>query len=158
MDDIEFIRTIREAFRDAKLEDGDSLNMTEYNDSSGSVERFKQLAVNDERDNWQKIDDKTLEQFTVTFSFTNWKGFRFYLPAYMIWGISHPESDSIIGWNTIYALDPDRILDLYGRAVDKILSKDQIKAVVQFLQHCVARPDHYDADAAANLDKMRRYL
>jgi hypothetical protein len=158
IDATELIRTIREAFRDVKLEDGVSLNMTEYNDSGGSVERFKQLAVNDERDDWQRIDDKTLEEFTVTFSFTDWKGFRFYLPAYMIWMIVHPESTSIIGEHTVYALDPDRMVWLHERTVDKILSKQQIEAVVQFLRYCVDGFGYHDADAAANLGKMTKYL
>ena len=159
MNSTELLHAIREAFRNIKLEDGVSLNMTEYNDSSGMVKRFKQLAVNDERDDWQKIDDTTLEEFTVTFSFTDWKGFRFYLPAYMIWMIRHPESLCIIGDNTIYALDPDVILTLYNKTVDRILDKQQLEAVVQFLQYCVEDPGHCDADvAAANINKMRKCL
>ena len=156
IDATELIRTIREAFRDVKLEDGVSLNMTEYNDSGGSAKHFKQLAVNDERDDWQKIDDRTLEQFTVTFSFTDWKGLRFYLPAYMIWVIKHPESHCSIGEYTIYALDPDGMVWLHERTVDKILNKQQLEAVVQFLQYCVEDLGYCDVDAAANLGKMKR--
>ena len=158
MDNTELINVIREAFREVKLEDGVSLNMTEYNDSGGSVKEFKQLAMTDERDDWQKIDDQTLEQFTVTFCFTDWKGFRFYLPAYMIWAIKHPHSDSIIGESVIYAIDPDSKVWLYGRTVDKILNRAQLEAVIQFLQYCVETPDQCNADAAVNLDKMRKYL
>lgn len=159
MNGTDLISAIREAFRDVKLENGLSLNMTEYNDSGGSAERFKRLAVNDERDDWRNIDDKTLEEFTVTFSFTDWKGFRFYLPAYMIWAIRHPESNSIIGDNTIYALDPGRTLPLYERTVNTILNKQQLEAIVQFLQYCVEDSDHCDGvSASTNLNKMGKCL
>jgi hypothetical protein len=153
----ELIHTIREAFRAVKLEDGVSLYMTEYNDSGGSAERFKELAVDDERDDWQRIDDKTLEEFTVTFCFTDWRGFRFYLPPYMIWTIRHPESTSIIGESTIFHLDPGSISYLYEKTVDEILNKEQIAVVVQFVQYCVEVLGYRDANVVANLDKLRTY-
>ena len=158
MDSEKLICSIREAFRDVTLEDGVSLNMTEYNDSSGMVDRFRQLAATDEREDWQKIEDKTLEQFIVTFSFTDWKGFRFYLPAYMIWTIRHPDSHCIIGEFTIYALDPDKISDLYRKTVDNILNRRQIEVVAHFLQYCIEVSEGDDVDAAMNLSKLKKYL
>jgi hypothetical protein len=159
MDSTELIQAIREAFRGVKLEDGVSLNMTEYNDSGGSEKIFKQLAVDDERDDWRAIDEKTLEKFTVTFSFTDWKGFRFYLPAYMIYAITHPESTSIIGDHTVYSLNPGSILKLYGRAVDQILNRQQLEACVQFLQFCGGDSDDgIDRTAFTNLNRMKKYL
>jgi hypothetical protein len=157
IDATELIRTIQEAFRDVKLEDGVSLNMTEYYDSGGSAKHFKELAVNDERDDWLRIDGETLEKFTVTFSFTDWKGFRFYLPAYMTWAIKHPES--VVGLRTAFYLDPGSIFALKGKAVDEILNKQQIGAVVQFLQYCVEDSDHQDVKVATRrLKKMREFL
>jgi hypothetical protein len=156
MNGIELIRTIREAFRDVKLEDGISLNMTEYYDSYEAEEQFKQLAIDDECNDWQKIEDKILEKFTVTFCFTDWKGFRFYLPAYMIWTISHRGSGSVIGDHTIYALDPGNIYKLYGRTINEILNNQQMQTVIQFLQFCGDDPDYHDAKSAAtNLKRMR---
>jgi hypothetical protein len=35
------VADIREAFRGVKLEDGESLNMTEYHDSGGSAKHFE---------------------------------------------------------------------------------------------------------------------
>jgi hypothetical protein len=159
MDSQEVVRSIRDAFRGIKLEDGVSLNMTEYNDSGGSAEHFRQLAADDERDDWQAIDDKTLEKFTVTFSFTDWKGFRFYLPAYMIYALTHPESTAGIGDSTIFHLDPSSISKLYGKTLDTILSKQQLKAVVQFLEYCADDSDHHDAKVAnRRLRRMREYV
>jgi hypothetical protein len=159
MNPTELIHVIQEAFQGVKLEDGVSLNMTEYNDSSGMVEEYLRLSLDDERDDWQKIDDKTLEQFQVTFSFTDWKGFRFYLPAYMIWTIRNPESDSILGDNTIYALDPTSASKLYKKPFAEILNKQQMEAVVKFLEYCVENPVHSDDKfAATNLKRMKEYL
>jgi hypothetical protein len=160
MNSTELILTIQEAFQDVKLEDGVSLNMTEYNDSGGyKAEHYKQLAVDDERDDWQKIDDETLEKFTVTFCFTDWKGFRFYIPAYMTWAIKHPESNCVIGDFTIYALDPSSISKKNERPFDKILNKQQIEAIVLFLEHCIENDDRCDAKSAAtNLKRMKKYL
>jgi hypothetical protein len=159
MNRAELILTIRESFHDANLEDGVSLTMTEFNDSGGNYEHFKQLAKEDERNDWQKIDDETLEKFTVTFSFTDWKGFRFYLPAYMIWTINNPESNSIIGWNTVWALDPTSISKLYKKPFVEILNKQQIEVVVKFLEYCVEDTDYRDDKSAATcLKRMRKYL
>jgi hypothetical protein len=157
IDKATLLRDIQEAFRGVKLEDGVSLNMTEYWDSGGSAKHFEELAKNDERDDWQNIDGETLEQFTVTFCFTDWKGFKFYLPAYMMWTIKHPESD--IGLYTVLSLDPGSILALYGKAVDEILNRQQLEVVVRFLEYCVEYPDDYDAKTAARrLKKLREYL
>ena len=61
--------------------------MTEYFDSCETEHKFKKLARNDEKYHWYKIPEETLEEFTVTFSFTDLKGYKFYLPAYMIYTI-----------------------------------------------------------------------
>jgi hypothetical protein len=157
--DEELINAVQEAFRGVKLEDGVSLNMTEYLDSYETQERFKELAANDERDDWQKIDDQTLEAFTVVFCFTDWNGFRFYLPAYMIWTIKHPDSGSIIGDNTVWTLDPDAISHHCGRKIGEIFDERQTETIVQFLQHCVDDPDHCDDLAAARrLARWRRHI
>jgi len=110
-DEKRLIATIHQAFADVTLEDGTSLNMTEYNDSGGCRPEFKEKAKDDERHNWAAIFDPVLEQYTVTFSFTDLKGFRFYIPAYMIWAIkNHKTSDSIIADFTIDAITPDHYL------------------------------------------------
>ncbi len=64
------IALIHRAFAGVTLDDGESLNMTEYNDSGGCKPEFKERAKADERDDWTAIADETLERFTVTFCFT----------------------------------------------------------------------------------------
>ena len=105
----ELIEKIRCAFEGVELEDGVSLNMTEYNDSSGSRPEFIERSLQDERIDWSSIPDEVLEQFLVTFPFTDLKGYKFYMPAYMIWTIrNHEKSNSPIGEFTIFAIHPSR--------------------------------------------------
>ena len=155
-DEQELIDKIRAAFAGVKLEDGISLNMTEYNDSGGCMPEFKEKASDDERVDWQAIPDKTLEQFTVTFSFTDLKGFRFYIPAYMIWTIrNHKTSDSIIGCFAIYAIDPFRYL-FKTISFLRWFTADQVEAMAAFLQYAVKSDGPLDDKVAGeNLFKIR---
>jgi len=152
----ELIDQIRRAFEGVRLEDGASLNMTEYYDSGGSKSEFKRLAQHDERDDWTAIPDETLEQFTVTFSFTNLKGFRFYIPAYMIWAIrNHRTSDSIIGDFTIYAIRPSHYL-FETVPFLQWFTDAQVAAMTKFLEYAVENDDTMDGDKAKeNLAKIK---
>jgi hypothetical protein len=153
----ELIERIRAAFAGVTLEDGISLNMTEYNDSGGSMPEFKEKASDDERVDWQAIPDKTLEQFTVTFSFTDSKGFRFYMPAYMIWAIrNHRTSDSIIGDFAIYALDPSKYL-FQTIPFLRWFTADQVESMTAFLEYAVQSDGSLDDRVAReNLLKIRK--
>lgn len=152
----DLVGTIRRAFSGVRLEDGISLNMTEYNDSYGCSSEFKRMAKYDERDDWAAIPDKTLEQFTVTFCFTDLKGFRFYIPAYMIWTVRrHRESDSIIADNTIYAIDPSHYL-FETIPFRRWFTAEQINAMRRFLEYAAENADSLDAEVAReNLAKIK---
>lgn len=147
---------IRAAFENVMLEDGISLNMTEYYDSGGTVPLYKERASSDERYNWWEIPDATLEKFTVTFSFTDLQGFRFYIPAYMIWTVrNHRKSDSIIADSTIYAIDPDHYL-FRETSFQKWFTKEQVDAMVEFLSYAVRNGDTLDGEVAMeNIGKIK---
>ena len=57
----DLIAEIESAFANVRLEDGISLNMTEYNDSGGSTSKYLDRARHDERDDWRRIGDATLK-------------------------------------------------------------------------------------------------
>ena len=130
------VSEIEKNYSDIKLEDGISLNMTEYLDSYQFEKKFLELAKSDERDDWTKIPDKILEKHSETFCFTDWKGFRFYIPAYMRWCLNNSTSSNIIGDMTIYSLDIDKIEELYKKRIKEILNLSQIETVVKFLEWC----------------------
>ncbi|MDY6781636.1 MAG: DUF6714 family protein [Cyanobacteriota bacterium] len=152
----ELIDRIQNAFRDVKLGDGISLNMTEYYDSYGYYTDFAEKAKYDEREDWSLISDSTLEEFTVTFSFTDLAGTRFYLPAYTIWTIkNHRTNDSIICDLPIYALDPDR--DLFKEVgLINAFSPQQMDCIVKFLEFCIENDGTCDGEVALeNLYKIQ---
>lgn len=105
----DLIARIATAFRDTRLGDGISLNLTEFDDSGGTRPEYQQMAEEDERGDWQEIPDRTLEKFEVAFAFTDLNGYRFYLPAYMSWWIrNHLSSRSILLEVIPEAINPDR--------------------------------------------------
>jgi hypothetical protein len=150
------IDQIEGAFSGVKLDDGISLNMTEYYDSGGCMPDFKERAAGDERNDWKAIPGKTLEQFTVTFSFTDLKGFRFYIPAYMIWAVrNHRTSNSIISDFTIYAIDPLHYLFEPIPFLDWFTAS-QVAAMSAFLEYAVQNDGTLDGRVAKdNLAKIR---
>ncbi|HBO42838.1 MAG TPA: hypothetical protein DD670_02665 [Planctomycetaceae bacterium] len=152
----ELISRIREAFGHVTLGRGVSLNMTEYYDSGGCVPEFAEKAKSDERHDWTKIPDSTLERFTVTFSFTDIDGFRFYLPAYMIYTIkNHRTSDSVISDFTIYAIDTEHPL-FQDVGLLNVFSEAQLQCIISFLEYCLKNDGTCDGDVArVNLHKIR---
>jgi hypothetical protein len=151
---------IEKAFHEVKLGGGISLNMTEYLDSYRTNEKFAKLAKQDERNDWTKISDAVLEQFTVTFCFTDEQGFRFYLPAYMRWSLNNPESDNFIGDHTIYALNTKTIEELQNKKITEILNDEQTEVIVKFLNWCVFdNSDNCDSEVAMkNLQSLEKLL
>jgi hypothetical protein len=145
----DLIEEIRQAFAGVRLEDGDSLNMTEYYDYNGYLPEYKERAAFDERDDWQAIPDKTLEQFGSTFSFTDLKGYRFYLPAYMTsivreyqrviqdLGPSYRKCETFTPFNaltTISAIDPE---NYQFKTIPFLVwfTSEQVSAMVHFLEY-----------------------
>ena len=147
------IHEIEAAFDGVRLEDGISLNMTEYNDSGGSAPKYAELAKSDEREDWRRIPDETLENFTVTFCFTDLKGFRFYIPAYMRWIVrNHRTSSCIIGEFTIYALKPTHYL-FAKTSFEEWFTERQVAVILRFLRFAAGNDD---TDAARSLTKFAK--
>ena len=150
------IDKISNAFAGVRLEDGISLNMTEYHDAGGLFPEYAKKAESDERNDWSIIPEETLEKFTVTFSFTDLKGFRFYIPAYMIYTIrNYKSSDSIISDFTIYAIDPSHYL-FESTSFHNWFTQDQVTAMTEFLEFAIQSEDWLDETVAIrNLKQIK---
>ena len=150
---------IDNAFDGVVLGDGDSLNMTEYADSGGCAPEYAERAKHDERIDWRAIPNSVLEQFQVTFSFTDLLGYRFYAAPYMIWTIkNHRESDCFIADATIYAMDPTSYQFSKKRFSDWF-TPEQIYAILAFLDYCADNGDSLDDRVAVdNASAIRREL
>ena len=142
------VREIEAAFDGVRLDGGISLNMMEYYDSGGSMSKYAEKAKSDEREDWRRIPDETLEQFTVTFAFTDLSGFRFYLPAYMRWTVrNHRTSSSIIADHTIYALTPTHYR-FEKTPFIKWFTERQLGVILRFLEFAAANGETLDAAIA----------
>lgn len=154
----ELLDQIHHAFAGVKLDDGTSLNMTEYNDSGGCMPEFLERARCDERDDWTKIPDTTIEQFTVTFSFTDLKGFRFYIPAYMSWTVrNYGSSDSIVADFTVYAIDPKHYL-FENTSFCSWFTVEQIAVMKRFLEFAARSETLDEVVAKTNLTKIQKQI
>lgn len=114
--------------------------MTEYLDSAGCAPAYASLVRKDETEDWHKIDGKTLESFTVTFSFTDLKGYRFYLPAYMIWAVKKLWSGSIIIDHMIYSINP-KSHQFEAVPFMEWFTREQVMAMVMFLEFYITNSD-----------------
>ncbi len=134
--------------------------MSKYFDSYKISEKFLELAKSDERKDWTIIKDEVLEQFTVTFCFTDWQGFRFYLPAYMRWILNHPTSDNFIDDQTIYALDLKTIKELHHKEITEIFNDEWLAVTLKFLNWCITEnSDYCDSEfARKNLESLEKLL
>lgn len=75
---------IREAFTGVKLGDGIGLWQAQGLDDYEPPEICAEYRLKDEAEDWSRISDDTLQQCNSSPSFLDAKGFRFYMPAFMI--------------------------------------------------------------------------
>ena len=100
----------------------------------------KEARLLDTEMRWQDIPDHVIET-TPSLAFLDAEGFRYYIPAYMIWTLRNaPSSDSISVDYTIYAFthDPPEV----GHQV-ALLNQEQRCAICRFLRF-VAQSDPED--------------
>ncbi len=157
----QLLAIIERAFSGVRLEDGVSANMAEYYDCPGArgASHYLELARSDERDDWRRVGDTTLERCQASLSFTDLKGFRFYAPAYMEYAVrNHDVSGSIIVDDIIYALSPER--DLFKEVpFEQWFTSEQTTAIMMFLEYCVAHGGTLDGVAARkNLERIRERI
>ena len=147
---LELIKQITSAFDGVTREDGISLHEAVVIDDYGSDE---QRAIARQKDNelrWQDVPDKWIEQSESALCFLDPKGWRYYIPAYMIWSLKH-YINSDLNHNSInstiytfkFSPDPD---DYYWSRFE-ILNQEQSKAVCQFLRFMTTHHEGYVNDS-----------
>jgi hypothetical protein len=136
MDKEEIKTVIIDAFKDVQLGSGVSLKQAEAIDSycEGVSERdFMNLPRNEITDNWQKIDMATLEELPYLAHLDD-KGFRYYIPAFMISVLEDYDHISMRVICTLMSLCPKK--DQYFESRIKfysIFNDAQNKAIACFL-------------------------
>lgn len=127
------IALIAEAFRDVRLDDGTTIHEADlegaYIDDNVRVSaRAKDTEVA-----WIEVPDWKIERFSSALSFLDPKGWRFYIPAYMIWTLKN--------WRTTSSPTADFVVWGFEPVVEELsiprfasLSLQQAHAVHGFLK------------------------
>ncbi len=153
------IQAIRSAFHGVALEDGVSMSQARVKDDWGTWEVEAKARELDKETGWEEISDEKIEELSDILPFLDSKGFRFYIPAYMIWSLRHPESTSWVRDGTVYSLDDHSgkgSIFEYDESIHKgqiwrfaLLSEKQSRAVYEFLRYIEKNCDGFSEDASA---------
>lgn len=97
------------------------------------------VADNDPLQNWQDIPDRVIDTLYDVLSFLDEKGYRFYLPAYMIWTIeNYKKSDSSSSEYTLYSLIPSD----FNLSRRQFFTWEQSQAICQFVSFMAIYDDY----------------
>lgn len=144
------IQTITDAFSNVLREDGVSLHQARVIDDYGSPEEEAQARLLDTDTHWWEVPDEWIAEFYEILNFVDPKGFRYYLPAYMIWVLKHydtTESNTVD--STIYSFFTYKSSKDWKQQYFDLLDEAQSKAACQFLRHVVwLGDDQMDAKIA----------
>lgn len=128
---------IRAAFKDVKLDGGISLRQAKVIDNYGegvTNEEFAALPQQDITDDWTALSAELLDEYCVIPHFDA-KGFRYYIPAYILSVIHDYGYLSERASSTLYVLYPkkDNLWDHYMMHYS-LLNFQQRSAIAHFLQ------------------------
>jgi hypothetical protein len=150
------IEIIKKAFQTVTRENGTSLHEADVIDGYGSEEEQKEARKLDKDTHWSEILDEDIKKFPSILSFLNPVGWRYHIPAYMIWTIkNYKNSDSFTVDSTIYdfILQEEKYLNWCMERFS-LLTQEQSRAVAMFLKYMAEDERYCDAPAAKEaLDK-----
>jgi len=126
------VALIREAFRGVQLGEGLSIGEADIIDRYAQDEDMHHARSLEIVDAWESIPEELLEERAVL-AYMDAEGFRYCIPAYMIWALLNWEKNAAVTIRgTAYALldPPDR------NGLVNLLTDEQKEAIVQFLRYC----------------------
>lgn len=147
----EIIKSIQDAFRDVTREGGISLHEAGVIDDYGTFEERKAARQLDLDKHWSEIKDEDIEKHDVL-CFMDPIGFRYHVPAYMIWALKHlRKTDSLVIDTTIYsfALGSDEESRQWYQERFNLLDKKQRKAVALFLEYMAKNTEGFADEEVA---------
>ena len=132
------IGQIYRAFRGVKRGRGVTLHEAVALDGYAPDEEQRAARHRDTERRWQAIPDAVLGDNNAIFSFLDACGFRYYIPAYMIWELTHIDG-GYSGTGEVFSgtsvPEPDDIWGKYTLQRFSILNKAQSRAVCAFLRY-----------------------
>lgn len=138
---------IRDSFRSVELGDGRTIHVADLEghcyDGRGDAARAK-----DPETNWIDIPDWKLERIHVLSHAFDIQGWRFHLPAYLVWTLNNwRTSDSATSDFVIWGLELRNDSDYQLRRF-RFLTFEQSRSVLAFLEHFEIYSGESDASAA----------
>lgn len=127
-----------------------TLHEAEVIDAYGTDAQRRAARRRDMEKSWEEVPDSAVAECPNALSHLDPEGWRYYLPAYMIWSIRHLQRGAMIPDCTIYALalHDDAELRKYMKARFRLLDSAQSRATCLFLRHMAANDRHVDGRVA----------
>ncbi len=138
---VTLIEKITAAFDGVKREDGISLHAARALDDWHSMEEAQKIGRQIDCDRkWQDVPEQWIAEFCDVFAFFDPKGFRYYIPAYMVWGLKHYQSANLVCTSYIVFVLTDS--DSYYREHLRLLNEAQLQVVKEFLDFMATYSDY----------------
>jgi hypothetical protein len=148
---------IEATFGGVRLGDGISLHQARALDDyepEGVVAAARSF---DAEERWQDITDDKLDRLSDTLAFMDAAGFRFHMPRFMVYSLTHAGtgSSSFAVDAPVYACNFRNDLKDYVPSKYALLSPEQRATIAQFLRFAAAHDDCFDGRVAAKA--LERY-
>jgi hypothetical protein len=141
------VSEIRKAFEVVRLDGGMTIHEA---DLEGSYSNFSARLAAREKDPeqyWWEIPDWKLEELNSALWFLDEKGYRFLLPAGMIWCLRKGKKSRSMGLDSVTnSLVPDALVS--RASVFSTLTREQLRSVWSFLKHVEKYYPHTNAQNA----------
>jgi hypothetical protein len=155
------IAEITAAFDGVAREDGVSLHEAHVIDDYGSAEERAEARAMDTESCWQDVPDELIARGDSVLSFLDPKGFRYYIPAYIVWYLKYNVTDLDSRSDNCFPFEesntPDSVLfhlgirfgpakppDEYALKRYRLLTTEQSKAVAHFLVLVSEREEEWE--------------
>ncbi len=103
----QLIKQIQNAFAGTRLEDGTTIHEADLEGCYLKEEDRLEARAKDTEVDWSEVPDWKVERFPSVLSFFDLKGWRFYIPAYMIWTLRNWRTTNlIIADFVVWSFDP----------------------------------------------------
>jgi hypothetical protein len=144
------IAAVENAFACVRRDGGITLHESLVMDRRGDADALAQARRLDPDVPWTEIADADISSNPEIFSFLDFSGFRYYLPAYITWSLRHfDDSNSASSDTVVYALNPQGRLGDVRLSYFERFSQEQRIAVARFLRFLAKQEEFCDAWAAS---------
>ena len=132
------LAAITDAFADVERPANDELLHEQCADDGDLLELY-------EVPDWREMSDQQVVNNYAAPSFLSAAGFRYFLPAFMAFGLRNPDTREVVVESTVFHLTPGGGLDEFVRSKFTLFTPAQREATRLFLE---AMSEHHDTATA----------